>query len=262
MLTFSCNLFQDTIENPMDTTFDIVIDTVLDFDNIYLDEEAYEVIVENAEIKVEETISDKKPKNKILSENNTELIETEEIELPIITTLFSYGIVTYKMSDTMYVGESSTINLAISAKDIQDKIVKEIETFENNNVTSDIIRIGNIMKVELIDGSNKHFDIVNITNSKQHVEQFDYTRWEWEVTPLLKGKHSLKLAVYVVFDDGSNKVEKVYKNFINVYSKESIFQTVGKFLKANWEFFMGSVIIPMFVFFYMRKRKKKLKEKL
>jgi hypothetical protein len=188
-------------------------------------------------------------------ENPSETQSTEIVLQPTYTS----GIVTYKVSDTMYVDEVTTVNLTISTKEITKKIVNEIGTFSTYNITSERIRIAKQMKVELIDGSNENFKVINITNSTQIVEDFGYTRWEWAVTPLKKGYNPLKLTIYIVFENGGNKIEKVYKNFINVYTHETVFQSVRKFLLENWEFFTGSVIIPLFIFFYMRKKKKKKK---
>lgn len=167
-----------------------------------------------------------------------------------------YGNINYVLEDTMIVGKTTAINVTISENVDQATIIEEIETFEENNVKTIRIRISPIMRARLIDPSEENFKIVSLTPEEQIVENDQITRWEWGVTPLKKGNHKLKLTVDILQDDNCKNVE-VHEDFIYVYSDKGVLESVFEFMGKNWQWFLSTLIIPLTIWLYRKRKKSK-----
>jgi hypothetical protein len=172
-------------------------------------------------------------------------------------TSFDKGDINYVIQDTMIVGVINEVNVTISKGVDIKTIIADVKTFTENNLHTDTIRIAPVMRARIVDPSNGiNFIIASKTNAEQFLEIGDYTRWTWDVTPLNKGKNKLSLIVDVMYGTNS-KSYQVYDGFIYVYSNETFFQKITKFLSKNWQFILSSLLIPFSVFLYNRYKKKK-----
>ena len=136
----------------------------------------------------------------------------------------------------------------------KDKIISEVKTFNRNNLHTDSIRISPVMKARLVDPSNGiNFRIVSKTNEEQFIEEGDYTRWIWNVTPLTNGNNNLSLVIDISFND-KNKSIQVYDGIIYVYSNETFLQKLGRFFIENWQYIFSSLLIPILIFLYKNDR--------
>ena len=194
---------------------------------------------------------------KTLHNNSNQSSHLALISSNTITPVFDRGNINYVIQDTMIVGVINEVNVTISkGVDIKD-IIKDVKTFTESNIHTDTIRIAPVMRARLIDPSNGiNFIISPKTSTEQFLEIGDYTRWTWDVTPINKGNNKLSLAVDVMYGDKS-KSYQIYDGIIYVYSNETFFQKITKFLVKNLQYILSSLIIPFGVFLYTRYKKKK-----
>lgn len=169
------------------------------------------------------------------------------------------GDINYVVDDTMLIGITTEVNMTISHFVDIETIIEEIETFTEENIHSEQIRIAPVMRAKLIDPTGINFRIISTTNDEQFLEDGDFTLWTWNVTPLLKGENELELVVDIIIDDKSKSIQ-VFDGVIHVYSDDSFFEIIFNFISKNWMFLLSSLIIPFFVFLYKMKYGKKDKD--
>jgi len=185
-----------------------------------------------------------------------EYMEIPPIE-PISNNLdyINKGDIIYVIKDSMVVGEISIVDMTISKNMNITEIVTEIETFSDESIYTDNIRITPIMRAKLIDPSGINFIITPLTSEEQIIENNGYTIWKWNVMPLIKGSNDLYLSVDVIIDDNSKSIE-VYNDKILVISNETFITKTTNFFLEHWKWFLSTLIIPILIFFYKFKTKK------
>lgn len=188
-------------------------------------------------------------------ENNEEKIDSNII-LPFIYENSPYGDINYIMEDTMIVGKPTIVNMTISENVKRDTIIEKVSTFTEENLVTNTIRISPVMRAKLIDPTDMNFTIISITPQEQLIENNEFTKWEWSVTPLNKGNHKLKLTVDIIYGDVSKNVE-VYEDFIYVYSDIPWWKITLNFIFEYWKWFVSSIFIPIGIWIYKKIRKKK-----
>ncbi|MDT8337193.1 MAG: hypothetical protein RQ856_05120 [Candidatus Izemoplasmatales bacterium] len=179
-----------------------------------------------------------------------------EIQPAIIYEDAGYGDINYIMEDTMIVNKSTIINMTISESIDREEIIEEIESFTEENTITNVIRIAPVMRAKLVDPSGgENFTIVPITSEEQLIENDEFTKWEWDVTPLKEGNNKLKLTVDIIIEDRTKNIE-VYEDFIYVYSDKTWWDNFVDFMGENWQWFLSTLIIPLLIWFYKIKKRK------
>lgn len=167
------------------------------------------------------------------------------------------GKINYVIQDTMVIGITNEVNMTISGKEVEQKVIIDgVSTFNEHNIYTSDIRITPIMKARLVDPTGVNFRIIPTTEEEQFLEKNDYTLWTWNVTPLTKGNNKLSLSVDVIVNDKSKNI-KVYDGIIYVYSDETIISKIINFLTDNWEFIVGTILIPLLVYMYSKIKKRR-----
>lgn len=82
----------------------------------------------------------------------------------------------------------------ISKSDFQKELFKI-----SNQSTERIIRVSDVMIVELKDISNDNFNIIPLSDLEQFIEDNYYTEWKFNIEPLKPGKHKILLKVSIKF---------------------------------------------------------------
>lgn len=183
-------------------------------------------------------------------------INTTENNIPrnnVIYVKSFYGDIYYVVLDTMTVGEINKVNVTISDSISKDVLINEIETFDEENLTGEIVRISPTMSCELIDPSGGLFKIIPITNKIQIIEKNSYTKWEWNIIPLKKGNHKLVMSVDIIFENNKKNIE-VYEDVIYVYSNETFIEKVVVFFNKNWQWLLSTLLIPLVITYYRKKK--------
>jgi|GEM_PF-1612497 len=123
------------------------------------------------------------------------------------------GRVLYRIPEKMQKNVASDCIIRIAPEDLPEEILKEALRNVDKVVIEDIRRIGKYMKVLLSDDSDQNtFLIKNKSHIEQVVEEDDYTEWQYEVTPLKEGRHTLLLTVSVTLQ--RDEFGKEYKDVI------------------------------------------------
>jgi hypothetical protein len=169
------------------------------------------------------------------------------------------GDIVYVVKDSMIVGEINIVNMTVSYGVDKTEIIAEIETFaDESEIYSEKIRIAPVMRARLVDVTGENFTITPVTPEEQFLEYNTYTLWKWNVIPLKQGDYKLSLSVDIVIGD-KGKTIQVYDDFIYVYSTDTFIDKAWNFLQEKWEWFLSTLIIPLFIFLYRIFFKKKEK---
>lgn len=199
-------------------------------------------------------------------QTQTKLIKTHEKEtnLQVIdkTTTSkldtNWGWISYSVPEKMKVQKSYSIKVRISKKTSgQNKailILGEDDPINNKDypsiATIEDIRVSGEMTAELR-GDNQWFSIVQLSSPIQDIDTSTYTEWEWVVVPKRGGQSPLKLVI---------KVKKLNKDIIvfnkTIGIKSNIPVNIESFFEKYWQWIMTTIIIPIFLFFWNKRRKR------
>jgi hypothetical protein len=175
------------------------------------------------------------------------------------------GWIVYSVPEKMKVAKSYSIKVRISKKkNSQNKAILILgdyndDAINNSNYTSvatiEDIKVSGEMKAELR-GDNDLFNISSLSTEIQSIDDVDYTEWEWSVVPKKSGENSLKLVI---------KLKDLNKDIIvfnkNIIIKKNVTVAVEGFFDKYWQWFMTTIIIPIFIYFWNRKKKRKQTKK-
>lgn len=224
-------------------THDVELDGVSDHYDIEVDElKKYTSVTSSGGSGIKKSMSIENKKVKIVTKKNNNLKkETNEIKI---------GHVLYQTPDTMIVLVESKVIVRIS----KDKSIDNTLDGISGKVNVVPINVTDKMEVKLVDPSpdnDPSFSVKSVNKSEQEVDGETYTEWEFTVVPLRKGKHELKLVISI-FRDGKSK-EQVWSDTIQV--KANTPKRILTFWEKYWQYLMSTFIIPIFVFFWKRRKK-------
>lgn len=167
------------------------------------------------------------------------------------------GWIAYSIPEEMKVQKNYSVKVRISKKSNQSKaelILGNEDAINNPDYPSiamiEDVKVSGEMSAELR-GDNDEFKIVSLSTPTQNIDDESYTEWEWIVKPLKSGQSPLKLVVKV---KDFNKDIVVFNR--NIKIKSNVPVAVEGFFDKYWQWIMTTIIIPIFLYFWNRKRKK------
>lgn len=263
-LITSCGSLKNSTEvkplkiNQIDSSKVVLIDTLI-LDTIPIRTEP--VYIEPDRLEVNRKVSNeekaiRKPKSiDNIEKSNHEIIDNT-INIDIKPSL---GLVAHSVPKIMQVGKTYTVKLRISkernkAQLIDGNGIPISDVRFDSKITISSIRVEPVMSAKLISDSSKMI-IQSTSTLIQDIEKEGFTEWEWRLTPIKGGDIFLKIMVSVIVED--NKIIKdipVYNDVVSV--KSNISFTIKGFLNEYWQWLMTTIIIPLVVWFYNKKRKK------
>ena len=180
------------------------------------------------------------------------------------------GKISYMLDDTMKVNKIYRASICISQMKVKNSNIitfqKKLVIISNNNSKDlhtlkyqiDTIKIGDKMKISLIDPTNNSFNISNLSNDTQTIDfsQDSIFLWQWDIMPLKGGNKILNFSVVITQENGDVINIPVYSKNIKV--KVDIItqtRTFLDFLKNYWMIFTGVGSIISFLFIYFKKKK-------
>lgn len=191
---------------------------------------------------------EKKTKLKVIDKSvqNSQLVDTTK------------GWIAYSVPQSMKVSKNYSIKVRISKKSTgQNKAVlilgneDAINNPEYESVaTIDDIKVSGEMSADLR-GDSESFNIVALSTPIQNIDNESYTEWEWVVTPKKSGETPMKLVIKL---KDYNKDIVVFNKTISIKSNVPV--VVEGFFEKYWQWIMTTIIIPIFLYFWNRKRKK------
>lgn len=172
------------------------------------------------------------------------------------------GWIAYSVPEEMKVQKNYTVKVRISKKQGQSKaelILGNHDPINNPEFPTiaviEDVKVSGEMSAELR-GDDTQFKIVSLSTPVQNIDDESYTEWDWIVTPLKSGSSSLKLVV---------KVKDLNKDIVvfnkNIKIKSNVPVVVEGFFEKYWQWFMTTIIIPVFIYFWNRKKKRRQTKK-
>jgi len=174
------------------------------------------------------------------------------------------GWIAYSVPEEMKVAKTYSIKVRISKKSgSQTKahlILGSSDAINNPSLPSvatiEDVKVSGEMSAELrVDAGA--FDIKALSTPIQNIDTESYTEWEWVVTPKKSGDSPLKLIIRV---KDLNKDIVVFNK--NIKIKKNVTVAVEGFFQKYWQWFMTTIIIPIFIYFWNLKKKKRNKKEL
>ena len=169
------------------------------------------------------------------------------------------GIIVYSIPDNMKIGKLYTIRLRIS-KDknktemiVGDRHIPINDTSIKSTITIESVRVESIMSAQLLSIDGK-IEIKPQSTEFQNIEKSGYTEWEWSVKPIKSGNCVLKLLVKVRIKDSGDFFKDITVFDRKIEIKPDIVYTIINFLKNYWQWIMTSIIIPIIVYVYKRRK--------
>ncbi len=151
------------------------------------------------------------------------------------------GRVLYRIPAKMQKAVTSTCIIRIAPEDLPEAILREDLEDADKAIIEDIRRIGKFMQVQLTDESDgKAFYVDARSTLEQVVEEDDYTEWQYDVTPLLEGRHRLQLKVLVTLV--RDEYGKAYKDVV-VLDKE--IEVVTESVEENYDWETTKEVAPL-----------------
>jgi hypothetical protein len=167
------------------------------------------------------------------------------------------GWIAYSIPEEMKVQKNYSVKVRISKKYNQSKaelILGNEDAINNPDYPSiamiEDVKVSGEMSAELR-GDADEFKIVSLSTPTQNIDDESYTEWEWVVKPLKSGQSPLKLVVKV---KDFNKDIVVFNR--NIKIKSNVPVAVESFFDKYWQWIMTTIIIPIFLYFWNRKRRK------
>ena len=171
------------------------------------------------------------------------------------------GWIAYSIPKEMKVAKSYSVKVRISKKingqNKADLILGSQDAINNKSLPSiatiEDVKVSGEMLAELR-GDVDAFDIKALSTEVQNIDNESYTEWEWVVTPKKSGHSPLKLVIKV---KELNKDIVVFNKDIQVQKNVTV--SVEGFFDKYWQWFMTTIIIPIFIYFWNKKKKKQKK---
>ena len=242
----------------------------IDSDSIIVDVEKEKEFIDSFDVVSEMKVLRKEEFNDIDTKTQIKLIENHEKKTKLkvidkssfvntITSDTNSGWIAYSVPENMKVAKSYSVKVRISKKSNgQNKavlILGDDDAINNPNyesvATIEDIKVSGEMLAELR-GDSDNFNIHPLSTPTQNIDSQSYTEWEWNVVPKKSGDTPLKLVIRL---KKLNKDIVVFNKTIKV--KTNVTVVVEGFFDKYWQWIMTTIIIPIFIYFWNRKRKRK-----
>lgn len=181
-----------------------------------------------------------------------------------IIAKMNIGNLAFVAPEAMTLDRSETVYLKLSIAQTIEQIQEEIkqEGLKGKIDAVKGIKIDSQMQAVLNGGDD--FKVMPITPDTLPVSTQTTTEWKWDVRPLRGGnlKLYLTLNAIVEYEDGAGKRPVTIKTFDKVYIVAVPWSenTVVKFFGNNWQWLWTTLIVPVGLWVWNRKRKKPRKK--
>jgi hypothetical protein len=168
------------------------------------------------------------------------------------------GHVAFNAPDAMGFGETRTLALVASPELDPTTLSKELRTRIGGNdaIAVDTLQIAPVMEAQL-EGASA-FAITPLTPLRQPVSRASPTEWRWSVRANETGTHALHLTINAVITVAG----EAYPRSIDVFDRTirvdiSSSQRIAMFFENNWQWLLGTIAIPLAVWFWSQRKKEK-----
>lgn len=167
------------------------------------------------------------------------------------------GQVAFHHPSEMQVDQAEEVQVRVS-RDVTANLAVDLpqsdDTGHHEITESQQIKISTSMKVQL--NGDPYFKVTPLTSSEEQlIETSGSTEWRFTVVPLQKGRWPLHLTVTAVVRAADlEKVKDLKVLDEQVTVTISTFAVVESFIVGNWQWFCGTLLIPLAVWLWPKLR--------
>lgn len=163
------------------------------------------------------------------------------------------------------------VNMAFKIKDKAniDEIIKAellIDTHKDlkellNNIKIEGAEISSQIKASKIVFAKlnaPYFEVINLTNEEQPLNEENSTQWLWQLKPLKSGIHEINLTItaLVKVDDKTSTYHiKTYDEKVTIEITPK--QILINWLEKNWQWLISTLLLPLGIWYYKRYNDRK-----
>ena len=156
--------------------------------------------------------------------------------------------------EKMKVRRADTVRVRISRNEAAD-LSKGLPS-EGHETEHDVIPVSTSMKVELF--GDPYFDIKPLDATEQLITNKGFSEWSFTVIPLKSGRLPLHVRVTAIVRAAGMEETKDFP------VKDEIIQVqvaplaaVGAFVSKNWQWLWSTILVPIALWLWNRRRKNK-----
>lgn len=166
------------------------------------------------------------------------------------------GRIAFNTPKRMRYGDTQSIALVASPAMDADTLSTELR---NRIGGADPIEIATLQIAPLMEARLEGapaFEITALTPVQQPVSRSAATEWRWTVRAAQTGRHQLHLTINAIITVAGER----YPRSLDVLNRDieveiTAGQRIGMFLGANWQWLVGTVVIPLAVWLWSQRRK-------
>lgn len=165
--------------------------------------------------------------------------------------------IAFTVPEKVNIAESFEVRALIDPTKTESELVRIICSQDpcENQTFSDTILVSRVVVSEL---KGKGFNVKAITPEKQPISFTEPTEWIWQVEPTEVGIRKLFLTVNAIVEVDGEKETRQLRTFKKPITIEiTTAQIVNNWFKDNWQWFWSALIVPIFVYFWSQRKKKR-----
>lgn len=165
------------------------------------------------------------------------------------------GRIAFNTPERMQYGDSRSIALVASPAMDADTLSTELR---NRIGRADPIEVATLQIAPLMEARLEGapaFEVTALTPLQQPVSRSAPTEWRWTVRAAQTGRHQLHLTINAIITVGGER----YPRSLDVLNRDievdiTAGQRIGMFLGTNWQWLVGTVVIPLAVWLWSKRR--------
>lgn len=161
----------------------------------------------------------------------------------------------FNVKDKANIDDIIKVQLLINPYKSVENLKRELTVA--GSTTTATVKVSKIIIASL---AAPHFKITKITSEEQALKENETTEWVWKLEPTEVGNHEIEVTITAVIKiDGESTPYHIrtYDQTIKVEITPK--QLVDNWFKEHWEWLFSTLLIPVGVWIYTRRKKKKLK---
>ena len=164
------------------------------------------------------------------------------------------GQVAVNHPEKMKVSRADTVRVRISRNQAAD-LSKGLPS-EGHETEHDVIPVSTSMKVELF--GDPYFDIKPLDATEQLITNNGFSEWSFTVIPLKSGRLPLHVRVTaIVRAAGIEKTKDFPVKDEIIQVQVAPLAAVGSFVSKNWQWLWSTILVPIALWWWNRRRKNK-----
>jgi len=156
------------------------------------------------------------------------------------------GSVLWNIPDEMQVGERERIEIRVGDTKVAD--AQLLAGLRGRGLPQiDTLEVSRLMRVTLM-SDDKDFSVQALSNLDQYIREAQVARWDFDITPLRSGQHTLRILVSIrVRVEGKDELIDLPSYECEVDVRVSPFHTVRLFCRKHWQWIASTIAIPLIV---------------